>query len=438
MPRRSARLAASSQAIPSNPVVNIAATESSSGASESGSPIDEDSDGQHVEPKKKRPKVAPKSSTTTPGVKFKNVRGRRGALKGIVEMPLDILHETFMYLTSADILHLSRTCKALRRLLMTKEAEYVWKQARNNLDDFPECIPDDLNEVQLAAIVFDGLCDDLTLYGQTSGAAAESASKTRMAGFSEFPTLSWVTLKIHKQHSLRSLLKKMEEQYNETLNTNVMEWDEQHDQDRYLFCHESAISIYQEYTKVPRKKRDEWVKARHLKKKRLMGDGYPFRRWLESQSEERSAQLKNVRKRRYEAIEQRLIDLERLGWERELNWDRGRTIQNLPCVKISNELTDRGWEAIKSKIFEKLEPRREQYEIEDRFAARCKRANLLNERTDEIRGKYFHKKLFPNAMKSSIRSSDGIRALMDVSLSEQVEFSDSLLLESADAWLKDR
>ncbi|KAG6848641.1 hypothetical protein H0H93_015295 [Arthromyces matolae] len=158
MPRRSARLGTSSTAILSNADADIAATEGSSGVEDLVSHKTRESDDRYVQPKKKRQKVARKSTSPAPGL-FKNVRGRRGALKGIVEMPLDILHETFMYLTSADILHLSRTCKALRRLLMTKEAEYVWKQARNNLDDFPECIPDDLNEVQLAAIVFDGLCD---------------------------------------------------------------------------------------------------------------------------------------------------------------------------------------------------------------------------------------------------------------------------------------
>ncbi|KAG6848640.1 hypothetical protein H0H93_015294, partial [Arthromyces matolae] len=218
--------------------------------------------------------------------------------------------------------------------------------------------------------------------------------------------------------------------------SDVMEWDEHSDQDRYLFCHESAISIYQEYTKVPRKKRDEWVKARHLKKRQFMDDGRRISRWLDSQSENRSAQLKNVRGRRFEAIKQRLVDLERLGWERE--FDSDRTIKELPCVKISNELTDRGWEAIKSKIIKRLEPIRERLERDDRIIASSKRNLLLDERTDEIRGKYFHKKLFPKAMKWSIRSSDGIRALMNAAPFEQVEFSDSLILESADAWLKDR
>ncbi|KAG6835034.1 hypothetical protein H0H93_005457 [Arthromyces matolae] len=121
-------------------------------------PPNRGTDDYGAKPKKKRSKGGRKpTSGTTLGL-FKNVRGRRGALKGIVEMPLDILYESFMYLTSVEVLHLSRTCKALRRILMTKSAECVWKQARYNLDDFPDRL-DDLNEPQLAAFVFSALCD---------------------------------------------------------------------------------------------------------------------------------------------------------------------------------------------------------------------------------------------------------------------------------------
>ncbi|KAG6846916.1 hypothetical protein H0H93_011147 [Arthromyces matolae] len=95
-------------------------------------PPSRDTDDYGAQPKKKRSKGGRKpTSGTTLGL-FKNVRGRRGALKGIVEMPLDILYE----------------------------AECVWKQARWNLDDFPDRLDiDDLNEAQLAAFVFSALCD---------------------------------------------------------------------------------------------------------------------------------------------------------------------------------------------------------------------------------------------------------------------------------------
>ena len=63
-----------------------------------------------------------------------------------------------MYLTSVELLALSRMFKALRGILMTKSVRYIWKQARLNLNDFPDC-PDDLNEVQFASLVFGTFCD---------------------------------------------------------------------------------------------------------------------------------------------------------------------------------------------------------------------------------------------------------------------------------------
>ena len=63
-----------------------------------------------------------------------------------------------MYFAPVEVLALSRMYKALRRILMTKSAEYIWKQARLNLDGFPDC-PGDLNEAQYASFVFGAFCD---------------------------------------------------------------------------------------------------------------------------------------------------------------------------------------------------------------------------------------------------------------------------------------
>ncbi|KAG6895534.1 hypothetical protein C0992_000790 [Termitomyces sp. T32_za158] len=119
-----------------------------------------------VTPQKCRKQSKPNMSSLHPSLQSKYVRGRRAALKDIVEIPLDILHEIFMYLTPVEILSLSRISKALRRILMTQTAEYVWKQARLNLDDFPDC-PDDLNEPQFANLIFAALCDVVWIQEQT-------------------------------------------------------------------------------------------------------------------------------------------------------------------------------------------------------------------------------------------------------------------------------
>ncbi len=58
----------------------------------------------------------------------KNVKGRRGQLKQMVEMPLDTLHEIFRELEPIDLLHLSWASKSLNTILMEKPSRYIWEE----------------------------------------------------------------------------------------------------------------------------------------------------------------------------------------------------------------------------------------------------------------------------------------------------------------------
>ncbi|KAG5651506.1 hypothetical protein H0H81_008400 [Sphagnurus paluster] len=66
--------------------------------------------------------------------KTKTIRGRRGKLQSIMEMPLDILFEIFAHLSPSDLLHLARTAKRLRNTLMHRSANSVWKKARSYIE----------------------------------------------------------------------------------------------------------------------------------------------------------------------------------------------------------------------------------------------------------------------------------------------------------------
>ncbi|KAF8960826.1 hypothetical protein BDZ97DRAFT_1832033 [Flammula alnicola] len=87
----------------------------------------------------------------------KKTRGTDGRFDGLVEMPLDVLYEIFGLLNPSDLLHLARAAKALRGVLMTRSAIFVWKLARSNIEGPPPC-PDDLNEPQYANLLFADNC----------------------------------------------------------------------------------------------------------------------------------------------------------------------------------------------------------------------------------------------------------------------------------------
>ncbi|KAF8965463.1 hypothetical protein BDZ97DRAFT_2074737 [Flammula alnicola] len=88
---------------------------------------------------------------------WNRVQGKRGILKRLMEMPLDLLFEIFGQLDPPDLLHIARTTKALRAILMSRSSIFIWTQARSNIEGFPDC-PDDLSEPQYAILAFGRSC----------------------------------------------------------------------------------------------------------------------------------------------------------------------------------------------------------------------------------------------------------------------------------------
>ncbi|KAF8071871.1 hypothetical protein FPV67DRAFT_1483014 [Lyophyllum atratum] len=83
-----------------------------------------------------------------------------GFLKQLTEIPLDVLFERCRFLDilhPLDLLHLARTTKALRSILMRRSATSVWKASMYNAYGLPPC-PLDLSEPQYVNLAFDEHC----------------------------------------------------------------------------------------------------------------------------------------------------------------------------------------------------------------------------------------------------------------------------------------
>jgi len=59
---------------------------------------------------------------------FRKIKGRRGQLKLMTEMPVDVLLEIFSHVQPIDLLHLSRATKALRVIITGTNGKLLWKQ----------------------------------------------------------------------------------------------------------------------------------------------------------------------------------------------------------------------------------------------------------------------------------------------------------------------
>lgn len=65
--------------------------------------------------------------------------------------------QIFGHLKPLDLLHLARTTKDLRAILMARSSTSIWKHARSQFDDLPDC-PDDLSEPRYAELLFGKAC----------------------------------------------------------------------------------------------------------------------------------------------------------------------------------------------------------------------------------------------------------------------------------------
>ncbi|KDQ07100.1 hypothetical protein BOTBODRAFT_39082 [Botryobasidium botryosum FD-172 SS1] len=135
------------------------ATQASSSRKARRAIVSKDSDGdderEETRPAK-RARAGPKASNGSGKGKAK-LRGNIGKLAGLLEMPLDIFLEVSTHLQPVDLLHLARTSKTMRQLLMSKTSKFAWKSARQNVPYLPEC-PEDLSEPQYTSLLFDRDC----------------------------------------------------------------------------------------------------------------------------------------------------------------------------------------------------------------------------------------------------------------------------------------
>ncbi|KZT22642.1 hypothetical protein NEOLEDRAFT_635186 [Neolentinus lepideus HHB14362 ss-1] len=85
-------------------------------------------------------------------------KGRNvGKLTMLLAMPMDILFEIFAHLHPLDLLHVARTSKGLRRILLAPSSTSVWKDSLSADADLPEC-PLDLSYPGWAHLVYDPFC----------------------------------------------------------------------------------------------------------------------------------------------------------------------------------------------------------------------------------------------------------------------------------------
>ncbi|KAG0706614.1 hypothetical protein DFH29DRAFT_900438 [Suillus ampliporus] len=268
-------------------------------------------------------------------------RAQKQNLEILVSLPLDILFEIFGRLLPLDLLHLARTTKALRAVLVHRSSTTVWKATRSNVPGMPPCA-DDMSEPAHASLAFDMHC--------------HNCLKPNVRN------VDWILRVRYCQKCFKERTEIVDDRFKEaygsklhhclplSITQNNRKETRCLKSDREALVNELQKLGPEERSALRGKKRDEvFIRKEHADL---------CTKWTEGAQQNRWKELDQLRSLRYDAIVGKLTEL---GW--------GEDIDKLPdrhtariykltyfedhlLVKQPKPLTDRIWQNIQHKMIE--------------------------------------------------------------------------------------
>ncbi|KAG1730700.1 uncharacterized protein EDB91DRAFT_1156653 [Suillus paluster] len=276
-------------------------------------------------------------------------RAQKQSLEILVSLPLDILFEIFGKLLPFDLLHLARTTKALRAVLMHPSSTTVWRAARSNVTGMPRCA-DDMSEPAHASLAFDMHC--------------YNCLKPNVRN------VDWILRVRYCQKCFKERTEIVDDKFKEAYGPKLhhclalsrVTQNNRKDTRCLISDKEALVNELQKLGSEERsvlrgKKRDEVL----IRKEHAI----LCTKWTEGEQRNRWKELDQLRSLRYDAIVEKLIEL---GWGEEIDKlpDRHTArvyklthIEDHPLVKQPKPLTDRIWQNIQQKLLEFMGQMRE-------------------------------------------------------------------------------
>ncbi|KAL0947640.1 hypothetical protein HGRIS_013728 [Hohenbuehelia grisea] len=265
---------------------------------------------------------------------------RRGKLRDLPSMPLDVLFEIFSNLDPIDLLRLARTTKALRDILMRRSATTIWRSACASIDDLPDC-PSDMSIPAFVNLLFDTHCYDCG-HGRASQVIWAYRKRFCKVCFSNsvLPVDRWRPWDYQdlSHHPLFSMFNQV---------TPVLRAKIGRDRRQMGYCLlEYARKVCETYTECPVEEREHFLETQRELVKERHKFAHVCTSWIESARQERGLELEELRQRRKSAITDKLREL---GFGPELDdldpHERGQ-LYGHSLVRQPRELTDRIWATI--------------------------------------------------------------------------------------------
>ncbi|OBZ75564.1 hypothetical protein A0H81_04660 [Grifola frondosa] len=294
-------------------------------------------------------------------VQRRAVRGRKGGLKGIINMPLDILFEIFGYLDLADLLHLARTSKDTRVILMNRSSAYIWKAARQNIEGLPQC-PPFLSEPAYANLLFSPHCHNCLkgnihninwdFYARICRACWDEIIIEDISATSDMFSRNMEFLHVTLRQVLSSENGRGSRFLKPEFDEFVREWN----------ARPNAIA-----------RKAKIIDDYKLLKRQRIQYAPPLKAWHDSKRADRTRELDAIRQQRLEMIVERLRTE---GWGPEMDIMSGnnyKVLSDVTIVRQAVKLTDRTWPKVRDELTATLEDQRSQRlqkEYEDALSSR--------------------------------------------------------------------
>ncbi|KAG6840740.1 hypothetical protein C0991_004649 [Blastosporella zonata] len=264
-------------------------------------------------------------------------------------LPMDIIFEIFSHLHPLDILHLTRTTKDLRQLLLGRSGRLIWKAAFKNVPKLPQC-PAEMTLPAWANLVFDLHCHE--------------------CGKSHYKNVVDFILRIRLCGSCAKASLVSEKHLNKDLAQNKFilrcvpftKWNN----GDIKSCLVAAKAEFLKQLVNLKDTRQEFVNKSREDVKARIKHGEKCQVWLDEESSEKEAAVEEVRVARKNAIIERLREA---GYSEEVDYmtsrDYSATMNSMfdhdlvpfarhPVVRVARPLTDQVWSNIKTKMIEHM------------------------------------------------------------------------------------
>ncbi|EAU88068.2 hypothetical protein CC1G_10841 [Coprinopsis cinerea okayama7 len=294
---------------------------------------DNDSDFELEKPSPKRRRITKAVEKKPKEIVPKKRRGYKGALQQLWSLPLDLTYEIMGHLHPLDLLHLARTNKELRRIVMSRSSTSVWMQARSNVDAVPDC-PFDMSEPQYASLLFEPYCHYCSASNVQTVIWEARIRCCKRCGPLMF--LYWVNMK-----DIPSVLQTIVPATHEFSSGTIYPHTEK------KYCLEIAVKLAEEMAKLSEEEKPTWFWQQKQDYDKRLEHAALCQQWAKGQVLRRAQKLDEARvKRTLQIIEKLAI----LGWTEEMSKMSSHMLTDHKHVKIPKELTERAWKKIEADM----------------------------------------------------------------------------------------